>query len=482
MRVLIWLHRWWGVLFCLLFAMWFASGVAMHFVPFPARSDPAHFAGSVPIDPEAIAHGPAEAVAASGVDDALRVRLVGRSDQPIYLISGPSGTRALRARDLGDAGVHSDRAARDIAIAEARQRGLDPSHAGAADRVDYDQWTVSGDYDSDRPLYRIALNDINGTDLYLSSTTGDIAVVTTRQMRLLNYVGSIAHWIYPTALRHHGHAWSALLWWLSLLATIGASFGVIIGLIRLGSSSRRTGPPYRGLQAWHYRFGLVCAPFVLSWIFSGWLSMDNGLLFSGGANRADVLAIADRPAWDKLDPDELHRLPARLTEIEWFAFDGRIYRRVRDGAGGQLLFQAAPEPNPAPAPRTFLQPDEINPVAKRLGSACSDASLIAADDAYEGMRAAPGAPMYRIACGDIWFDIDGATGALVNRLDPSRRSYRWLFGGLHTLNFPWLQHPAWLRSALIVVLCGCGFVFSLTGVVIGWRRLRHSVGDRQPGE
>jgi len=475
MRVLIWLHRWWGVLFCLLFAMWFASGILMHFVPFPARSEPEHFAGSVPIDPKQIAHGPAEAVAASGIDDALRVRLVGRSDQPIYLISGPSQVRAVRALDLGDAGVHSDRTALNIAIAEARHRGLDASHASAASLVAYDQWTVSGDYDSDRPLYRVALNDINGTDLYVSSVTGDIVVVTTRRERLLNYVGSIAHWIYPTALRHHGQVWSALLWWLSLLATIGASLGVITGLTRLGSSSRRTTPPYQGLQAWHYRFGLVCAPFILSWIFSGWLSMDNGLLFSGNAVRAGALAITDSSAWDNLRPDEVHRLPAGLTDIEWFAFDGRIYRRARKGASVQGLVQAAPEADPASPPRAFLQQNEINSVARRLGRDCGDASAIAADDAYEGMRTTSADPMFRIACGDIWFDIDGGTGELVNRLDPSRRIYRWLFGGLHTLNFPWLQHLPWLRSILIVVLCGCGLVFSLTGVVLAWRRLRNTM-------
>jgi len=475
MRVLIWLHRWWGVLFCLLFAMWFASGIAMHFVPFPARCDPEHFAGSAPIDLERIAHGPAEAVAASGIHDALGVRLVGRADQPIYLVSGSSQVRALRARDLGDAGVHSDRTALDIAIAEARRRGLDPSHADAARHVDYDQWTVPGDYDSDRPLYRIPLNDGPGTDLYVSSATGDIVVVTTRRIRVLNYLGSIAHWIYPTALRHRARAWSALVWWLSLLATIGASFGVIIGLMRLGTSSRRAAPPYQGLQAWHYRFGLICAPFILSWIFSGWLSMDNGLIFAGNDTRADAIAIADTSAWSRLGSDELHRVLAGPTEIEWFAFDGNIYRRERDGSGGPQLVQAAPQPEANPQPRAFLQQDEINSAAKRLGRACSSASLVAADDAYEATRTASSEPMFRIACGDIWFDIDGATGELVNRLDPSRRSYRWLCAGLHTLNFPWLKHPAWLRSVLIVVLCGCGFAFSLTGAVLAWRRLRNSI-------
>ncbi len=38
-RALATLHRWWGVAFCLLFAMWFARGIVMHFVPFPARSE-----------------------------------------------------------------------------------------------------------------------------------------------------------------------------------------------------------------------------------------------------------------------------------------------------------------------------------------------------------------------------------------------------------------------------------------------------------
>jgi hypothetical protein len=39
MRALILLHRWLGVAFCLLFAMWFATGMVMHFVPFPALSE-----------------------------------------------------------------------------------------------------------------------------------------------------------------------------------------------------------------------------------------------------------------------------------------------------------------------------------------------------------------------------------------------------------------------------------------------------------
>ena len=50
MRALMLLHRWLGVAFCLLFAMWFASGIVMHFVPFPALTEAERFAGLAPID------------------------------------------------------------------------------------------------------------------------------------------------------------------------------------------------------------------------------------------------------------------------------------------------------------------------------------------------------------------------------------------------------------------------------------------------
>jgi hypothetical protein len=216
MHLLILLHRWWGVVFCLLFAMWFASGIVMHFVPFPARD---------------------KAETATGRVEAL-----------------------------------SEEAARDVAAGYARSHELDASRA-TAERVDYDQWTVSGDYDPDRPLIRVALNNTDGTVLYVSSTGGDIVLVTTRQIRTFNYFGSIAHWIYPAALRHQTKVWRALVWWLSLIGTIGAGLGVVIGLARLGKAIGNKAPAYRGLQLWHHTLGLVFAPFILTWIFSGFLSL-----------------------------------------------------------------------------------------------------------------------------------------------------------------------------------------------------------------
>ena len=121
-----------------------------------------------------------------------------------------------------------------------------------------------------------------------------------------------------------------------------------------------------------------------------------------------------------------------------------------------------------------MSPREIEGLTARLAAGCDVPSVLAADDDYLVLSATPGAPVYRSKCADVWFDIDGANGNMLQRLDRSRRAYRWLYSALHTLDFPILvAHPR-IRSSLIVGLCALGLLFSITGVVIGWRRLLHS--------
>jgi hypothetical protein len=472
LRALILLHRWLGVAFSLLFAMWFASGIVMHFVPFPALTETDRIAGFASIDLAGVERGPAEAVAASGVSSASRVRLVQRADAAVYVVSSSSGLKALRAADLADGAVRSGQLAAAIAGQYARHRGWDSGGAGSADLVAYDQWTVSGQYDPHRPLYRVALDDGPGRELYVSSATGEVVLATTRSERMWNYAGSVAHWIYPTALRSHRAAWSRLLWWLSLLALMGASAGAAVGTLRIGAEGSRFVSPYNGLQAWHHWLGLICMLFVLTWIFSGWLSMDDGLLFSTGKpTAAEAAAMAGKPEWSALPPDEIARVAAPAREIDWFAFGGHIFRRERVSADRQKIFLADAGSGAATPDRAFLRSDEVDAASSHLARGCNAAVVVGSDDDYAIASTMPAAPVFRVVCGGDWFHIDGASGVLLEKLDASRRAYRWLYGALHTLNFPVLTARPMLRTAVIVILCGFGFVFSLTGIVIAWRRL-----------
>src|SRR5262252_6929482 len=83
MRALTLIHRWLGIAFCLLFAMWFASGIVMHFVPFPAL-DPTERLAGLSLLPASIRTSPPDAVKSLG-GDLVRLRLTAPGGHPVYV-------------------------------------------------------------------------------------------------------------------------------------------------------------------------------------------------------------------------------------------------------------------------------------------------------------------------------------------------------------------------------------------------------------
>jgi hypothetical protein len=299
MRALTLLHRWLAVPLAPLFAMWFASGIVMHVVPYPALSAAERVAGMAPIEIDRVTHGARDAVAASGIAGAPRVALLQRTDGPIYVVSGGGRRVALRAGDLTPADVRTADLALEIAVDHARRRGLDVAAATLVDTMRRDQWTVAGDLNPHRPLWRVALGDAAGTELYVSSVTGEVVRDTTRRERWWGYAGSVAHWLYPTALRAHPRVWRATVWLVSGLASIAAIAGLALGVAQL--VARRGLSSTGNWHAWHHALGLFCAAFVLTWIVTGWLSVDDGLVFAprklyGALHALDFPALTGRPA------------------------------------------------------------------------------------------------------------------------------------------------------------------------------------------
>lgn len=470
MGAIVLLHRWLGIAFCLLFAMWFATGIVMHFVPFPSLTEAERFAGLASLDGVEATISVADAVAASGIADATRVRLIQRSDGPVYIVSGPTRSRAVHASNGRDASVTSPDIALAVARLHADQRGLDAARAAIVARSDYDQWSVPNGFDRHRPLFRAALGDAAGTEVYVSSPTGEVVLDTTRSERGWNWAGSVLHWIYPTILRSNWALWDRVVWTLSLLALVAAMLGTVLGIVRIKWRGHRISSPYRGWHALHHLIGLTAMVFVLSWIFSGWLSMDHGRLFSRGQLTATEASVINAvPDWREAPTFDRQPLSPSAREVEWFAFNGHVYRRDRVDLGRQALVKAGDMPREE---QEFLSAREVLALTTRLVPGCDAPSVVADDDLYSVRSALPRAPVYRFRCNELWFDIDGADGSVLQRLDRSRRAYRWLYSALHTFDIPVLMAQPHLRDVLIVGLCALGLVFSMTGIVIGWRRLR----------
>lgn len=467
MRALVLIHRWLGVALCLLFAMWFASGLVMHFVPYPALEECERIAGLASFRPQAVTITPRDALKALEVHRVRRMRLVMAGGSPVYIAQRNDGMLGALDATNGKPVTVDEVLARASARAHAQARGLAAAPATIGARESYDQWTVANGFDGHRPLYRVALDDAAATQLYVSGVTGEVVLDTTRFERAWNWAGSVLHWIYPTVLRKHWSAWDSTVWWLSLAAMIGALTGTALGIVRLSARRSPSISPFRGWMKWHHIAGLTCALFVLTWIFSGWSSMDHGRLFSRGTIDMDErLRIEGRALSVPVLP-QFDTVTGLVREVEWFPFAGQVVMRVVDAAGHSAI-HADGQRSP------WLPEGHVATAARALGSRCTQ-TRVGDDDAYPARSRTSGAPAYRIVCGDAWFHIDGTDGHVIEKLDPSRRAYRWAFQALHTFDFPALTARPTVRTLVIVVLCVAGFAFSVTGVVLGWRRLKRTL-------
>ena len=465
-------HRWVGIVTCLLFAMWFVSGVVMMYVAFPALSDHERLAALPDIRWDAIALSPDEAMRAAGTREYPRdFRLSMLAEEPVYRLTGWDGKRQTISAVDGRA-ITDVRAERALAVARHHPASRSPV---VTDSVERDQWNVTARYDPLRPFYLVELGDDARTELYISSRSGEIALDTTRRERIWNWLGSIPHWIYPTVLRKDGPLWRSVVLWISGICLIVAVSGIWIGILRVRVRRRYGGgriTPYRGWMAWHHVTGLIAGVFVLTWTFSGWMSLDPGEFFANrGTAREALLRYAGHQA-----PEIATRLPVpaqnNLVEARFVWLDGMPLMIAATREGTQTLL------DPATGAVVRLTRDRLWIAAERL---MPDAHLagrqtLAQYDSYWYAHHNPRElPVLRAVFdddGETWFHISPLTGDILGRIDDSRRTYRWLFNALHSLDFKLLlaYRPAW--DAVVIALSLLGAIVSISGVVLGWRYLR----------
>lgn len=475
------LHRWLGTGFCLLFALWFGTGFVMMYVPFPSLGEGERVAASAPVALAAVKVAPATAARGLPGLSVSRLRLVDVLGRPRYLATLDDG-RVLGV-DADDGGTPAPLDAADAKRLAERFAGHPAQAVGGP--FDYDQWVVHHRFDAARPFYKIALGDAAGTELYVSAGLGQVLQRTTRFERGWNWVGAVVHWMYPTVLRKNSWAWDQTVWWLALGGIVVAAAGYGVGLVRL-LNQRRAGragiSAFRGWLRWHHVLGLTGGLFALTWVFSGWLSMDHGRLFSLDQANADRAArfrgAGLATAMADLTPETL-RTMGTAREIEFLAVGGRpfVVQRGAAGAAYRLIPLAAGKPQP---PLNQL-PDGLLMQAVAAAWApmpVRDIAAIAADDAYGHTHSdALPASARRVRLDDAastWVHVDTRSGQILSQMDDSRRLYRWLFNGLHSFDFPFLRGSRPLRQALMLTALAAGLALSVSALVLAARRLGRS--------
>jgi hypothetical protein len=461
------IHRWIGIASCLLFAMWFVSGLVMIYVPYPSLSSAERLAGAAPIDWGAVNLPPP--VNRDHPPETLALEM--RDGVPVWRIGEWDGTRRTVAAAQG-----ARLAPVDPAMAERVAGRFAHAAPAGVETVERDQWTVAGGFDRHRPLWKVRFDDRAGTELYVSSSTGGVVQSTTRSERFWNWLGSVPHWLYPTVLRKDGPAWRQVVLWVSGPCIAAALAGMWIGILRTRIGRRRFQngrvTPYHGWMLWHHVAGMVGGLFLLGWIFSGWLSVDPGRLFR--ESEAPETAMHRYEAGAPLPALPLERLRSVAA--------GAKLVQVTDDAGLPRLsvFRADGSRNVLDA--STLAPAHPNqPAIERAaaplvpgGHLVRTERLVAPDAYWYEVGDLPRLPVLRLRFDDparTWLHIDPDTGDILGRLDARGRTYRWLFDLLHKwdLNLLTLHRPLW--DAILWLLSAIGLVTSVSGIWIGWRRL-----------
>src|SRR5215468_9114156 len=467
-RALVVLHRYLGVAVGLLMAVWFVSGIVMMYVGFPRLTEAERLRALAPV--------PWQACCRFG--DALL-----SDDQPIVRaqVEGHLGEPALRLRRIGARDGLLDLArgtfvtvdaetARRVALAAApRITGREVTIV-AQEEVTTDQWSV-GRYFRDRPLHRFDFDDPAGSSLYVASTGGQIVLVTTATQRFWNWLGTIPHWLYFTSLRNDVALWSQVVIWTSIIGTFLTVMGLVLGVIQF----RRGRSPYRGLFYWHHVTGLVFGVVTLTWVVSGLFSMNPwGFLESRGSGEA-TLVQGDPPKWRevKASLEALRGRPelAHVVSLTTAPLAGHLYWMATREDGSSVRLDASGH---------VASPSDTDlaAAAARLAGALgiAEQGLMNEEDAYYfNRRDSFVLPVYRVILNDeerTRYYLDPASGALIQRADANGRWHRWLFGGLHRLDFTAAMRSRPLWDVLVLALMLGGLAISVTGCYLGVRRVR----------
>lgn len=470
-RLLLLLHRYLGIAVGALMVMWCFSGVVMMYVGYPALSENSRIENLSPIEWGGCCKISADLLGDADPVGKFRVEML--AGRPTLYLLGRDKPRLI---DLmtGSAidGVSANQAA---AVARAYLKETPTAPPRLLGLIDYDQWTVSGHFNSDRPLYLFQMNDALGTELYVSSTTGKAVQITRGRERFWNWLGAVPHWLYFTELRHHVWLWTQSVIVASLTGCFLAGTGIYIGVRQLIRRPAGRWSPYRGFSLWHHIAGLAFGILTLTWVCSGLLSMNPWGWLEGAGDQAEMARLRGGPG--PLGAELRASLKAVTdahpigVSLEFAPLDGALYF-IATGADGERrrLDTAA-----APAP---LGHADWAGIAKALNGpgAAPFPELMTREDEYyfSHHRDTVALPAYRVVLGDgsdTRYYIDPVSGALLAKIDRGAQRYRWWHQGFHRMDFTVAlrDRPQW--DALLWLLMSGVTTVCVTGAYLGCRRL-----------
>ena len=499
-------HRYIGIPLSFMFVLWFVSGFFMIYTGgMPKVTPDMQIDGSEPVDFSAVKLSPAEAQEQAGYDaPAATLRTV--LGRPVYELGDPGYSSTFVFADDGQ--LMQPLSVEQSAELASHFLDIPVEQFNFSETLEdhTDQWTFT--VQRDLPLHKFSVDDGFGTEVYVSAENALVSTYTTTQSRVLSWLGTIPHWLYFEGLRDNQPLWYRIVVWSSALGCVSAVLGLILGVTQFRKQVKpfelKRAIPYRGLMRWHYVLGCLFGITTFTWVFSGLVSMEpwdwtnaNGVQLSSSALTGSELELPQFPALNAVDWSQVSEYPVKQVD----------FRRV---LGAQyLLASFTPTTDTLGGKRDRLhQPYNINgqlqsqsalvdPLSGRVQAgfdagvlaAALDASITEADiteyevmNGYDDYYYSRGdqlpLPVLRVKFDDpneSWIYVDLNQGQPLSLVHKYSRVERWLYSGLHSLDFAFWYSKRPLWDIGVLFLMTGGLATSMLGLYFGLRRLKADV-------
>jgi PepSY-associated TM region len=471
-RWLILTHRYLGIVVSVFFVMWFVSGIAMIYARgMPSLTPDMRLERLPELNMGAVKLAPSEAVVKAELGQAPgRAAMLMIMDRPAYRFMSSGGAVTVFA-DTGELLPeigHSEA----IKIAGSFMELPESKLHYAGELNEADQWTL--EERRRLPMHKISVDDDLRTELYISEETGEVELMTTRGSRALAWIAAIPHWMYFAPLRIKDEVWRQVVLWTSGIGGVLAVLGLTLAFTQFSTR-------YSGLMRWHYVTGTVFGIVTLTWVFSGWLSMEPFFWASGGGTGNQILRILsggplDLSSFPMVDAGAWHRVLAARSpkEIEFVRIQSEPYFIARGIEDEPILLSANPL-------EIRHEPFSVDSLVARIRKGnpsvpITESRLLSDYDSYyhPGERRPP-LPVLRVKFGDpdaTWFYVDPRMGQVVTRFTRRERLQRWIYHGLHSLdfNFWYYNGPVW-RATMVSLNAG-GALLSTIGLLLAIKRVK----------
>lgn len=470
------IHHYLGTFFFFLFLIWFLSGFVMMYKSFPTitHADILNIEVNHTLDASTFLE-PKKVFNEDGVDGIRDFKIKYLLDNPVYELTSLDGTILSKYAKSGIFIKIDSKYAEKLAI---KATNIKDSFE-VETLKELDQWVPRTNFLKHLPIYIVEFNDNNSTRVYVSSLNGDILSLTTISDRFWAWVGAIPHWIYFKNIRIHTDFWALLVIWLSALGFLMALTGVITGLVRYKKKPKANFKRFK--NRWynlHYYFGLIFGLFVCTWVFSGLMSMSPfNWTPSTQLNKQDKLKwqgeILTLNSFSGTNWSSFveNMNDVNCKEIDFSLFNKQLFAQIYSNNESKLVSLNTSKSIP--------EIKDYRNIIKSLNQSDSIVSSIVLnkyDNYYYSRHNDKVLPVIRITTNsNLAYYINPTSTEVLYKCANKNRIQRWLYNGLHSLDFSFLTSNGLLWDIVVLILMFGGTIVSVTATGLGIKFIRRKI-------